>query len=823
MAKKKGGSRGSASRPARGPSKGTPARRKGRSDDRRTRARPKKGATPSWGQRLRDGLARVLRWVRDELLLAALGVAVGLALAAALLYADARVAVRAYLADPPRTEPTTVWSAPMRLRAGEPLDPGAFEADLLAATYEAVATLTGPGQFVRRGDTFEVWTAPVQGPVVALSGGRHTIAVADGRVRRVEPGEVAVLRPTKLATLGDLDAARTPVTLDTVSPWMAPALLAIEDARFREHVGIDPIGIARALVNNLRGRDLEGGSTLTQQLAKNLFLGRERTIQRKLREVFHAAALEAELDKDALLELYLSEVYLGHVGGVPIHGVEEAARAWFGKSARRLDAAEAATVAGVIASPNVYSPLRSHEHALARRQQVLRRMVHVRAITEEQAAQALDAPLATVAVPPTRAWRLPWVVDAALDAAEDAVGDVFDEAHGLHVYTTVQPHLQRAAAATVDRTLGALAEAHPEAADVQGALVHVEVATGDVVAIVGGRDHGESPFHRATRAWRQAGSTVKPLTLLGALDHDPRLTLATLVEDAPLTRRWEGQVWSPTNYDGRNLDPLPVRRALEQSRNLPAVRIAERLGAGRQRDLFVRAGLTKATDLPSAALGAFPVTPLQLAGAYTAFAGEGEARAPRLLLGILGGDGTPRLVTRPDRTPLARPDSAVLVADALRGVLLRGTGRRVARLGLPVDERTPLAGKTGTTDNGRDAWFAGFDGERAVVVWVGRDRADLGLTGGEAALPTWAAYVQATGGPRGHLPDHPAVVRAGVCASTGRPPCRACDDLVQERFRRGTVPDCADPPRRGRADRPGRGAEDDAEETPTLPAEARPG
>jgi membrane peptidoglycan carboxypeptidase len=675
--------------------------------------------------------------------------------------------VRAWLAAPPVPTTTTVWSAPPLVRIGEPYPLDALVGDLVAAGYERGAGARREDTFVVDGSTVRLNRARHVGPGWVIPAGEVRITLDGDHVSATSPADGVSLLPVPLATVGDLESRRDPVALDAVSPFMVPALLAIEDARFHDHVGVDPIGILRALVRTAIYGDLQGGSTLTQQLAKNLFLGPERTVQRKLKEVFYAAALESELDKDALLELYLSEVYLGHHGGMPLYGVEQAARAWFGKSAAHLTAGEAATMAGVIASPNVYSPLRSHEHALARRDQVIERMVYVRALTEDQAAAARREPLATMGAGPSASWQAPWVVDEALEQATEALGPRLSQGEA-HIHTHIQLHLQRAAQRAVTEGLAELAEAHDDAADAEAALVVVRARDGGVLAMVGGRDFVKSPFHRAVDARRQAGSTVKPLTALGAFDLLPDVTPATLLQDAPLSRRFDGRTWTPTNYDGVHLGPVSVRRTIEGSRNVPAVLLSERLGAGRQKRLFQSTGLTGATDLPSAALGAFPTTPLELAGAYTVFPTNGTVHAPVLLRVITGPDGDVLFEPKPDAHSVADPVPTALTRKLLQGVMTHGTARGARLSG-------NLGGKTGTTDRGRDAWFVGFDPTATVSVWVGRDKADLGLSGGEAALPIWADFARDVGMPRGRFTDPAGIAATEVCTATGRPPDDACE------------------------------------------------
>lgn len=730
-----------------------------------------------------------LSW-RGALAVVVLGLCLGAVATAMVLYGDAARKVTAWQDTPPATRPTTVWSAPMLLRQGEPADADLLARDLRAAGYEPVSALTADDQFVRQGSTFQVRSRGGAGAGWKVGPATGKLKVEAGRVAEVEPKAGLQLRPTTLAVIGDLQARRSPIRLAEISPWMVPALLSIEDARFRDHAGVDPIGITRAVLANLLGRS-EGGSTLTQQLAKNLFVGAQRTMRRKVEEAFLAAALERAFDKDALLELYLSEVYLGHADGMPIYGVAQAARAWFGRPPDRLTVAECATLAGVIASPNAWSPLRDAEAAEKRRNVVLDRMVTVRALTEAQAAEARAEPLSLVPVDVSASWEAPWAVSAAVAAAGDALGETFRAGSGLAVFSTVQPHLQRAAEQALADGMDKLGAAKAEAKDAQAAAAVVRSDDGAVLAVVGGRDFKTSPFHRATSAWREAGSTIKPLTVLLALDKDPTLGPSTLLVDQPITRVHDGKRWTPRNYDGTYLGKVTLRRAVETSRNIPMVLLAEPLGWSTLQEHLRTAGLSHATDLPSASLGGFPTTVVELAGAYTAFSEGGSARTPHLLLGVADADGRALLDTEVSTHRLGSGRSAALVRHLLEGVITDGTAHRAASLGI----HGAFAGKTGTTDEARDAWFVGLDPEVVTAVWVGNDRGVLGLTGGDAALPVWAGLMNALGAPRGRFGDPDDLVGVPVCSSTGRPPCGSCAATRTEYFPRGQVPtaDCSAP------------------------------
>jgi len=761
-------------------SEGEPAPKAARAKPAGAKARPRKtkgakAAPVSWK-----------RWLLTEVAVLGAGVSAGLVIAGGFLWQRAVADVDAYLAAPQRPVPGVIWSAPMSLREGQRVSMATLAGDLLAAGYER-SDKAGPrdgavGTFSVNADGFSVWTAPFPGGPRA--GGSHALTIRDGLLTEVEPGSRALLHPTVLATVGDLDAQRVDVKLADLSRWVEPALLTMEDARFRQHHGVDPIGLLRAILrNSVAGQEVQGGSTLTQQLAKNLFLSSERRLQRKVREAFFAAALESKLSKDELLELYLSEVYLGQMGGLPLHGVEAAARSWFGKSASRLELHEAAAIIGVIPAPNSYSPVRHPEKAQSRRDLVLSKLHERGAIDDDELAAAKAQPLALRGLEPSRVRRAPYAVDVAVEQAEVALGQGALATGGYQVYTHIQPALQRAAEEAVAAGMAALEAENPELANAQVALVAVDVRDGGVVAMVGGRSYATSPFNRAIDAHRQAGSTVKPLTLLAGVELD-LFTPATVFDDQPLTRTFDGTRWTPRNYDGRFVGEITARRAIETSRNIPAVLMAEKVGATRLQRFYTEAGLPDATQLPSAALGGFLVTPLELAGSYTVFA-DGRAARPRVLDRVTGGDGGEVLAFPADRSVLASPRSAAVALSVLEGVLTHGTGAGAARYGVKG-----AAGKTGTTDNGRDAWLVGLTPEIAVAVWVGLDQGDLGRTGGEVAMPVWARFIAASG--TGGTFDRPeGMVSVTLCPESGQVASAECPTTTSDWFPANQVPTTA--------------------------------
>jgi penicillin-binding protein 1B len=727
-------------------------------------ARKKKPAPPSWKLRLGCWSLGVLLgligggagvfWVLEQ---------------AALAEVDARLSGAVWASN------GRVLSAPMELWPGLEISAADVVEDLRAAGHGRVSEITEIGDFMVRDQDILIRTA--DGDVHLAFDERRLVAVA--------PVERVRLAPRLLASLQGPDGeAREPVGLDDVPDALEQAVLAMEDARFFEHRGIDPLGIARAVITNVvKGRPVQGGSTLTQQVVKNVFLTQEKTLERKFKEAILALALERSRSKEEILELYLNEIYLGQVGGVAVCGVAEAARVYFGKPIGRIGVGEAATLAGIVSAPNRYSPSRHPERALERRDITLRRMEAVGFLAPGEAARHAAQPLQVAPTPDGR-WA-PWMVDAALDRVESIHGQGSVAARGLVVHTTLQPGLQRLAERVVGASLLELQAKHPGAKGAEMALVAMRATDGAVVAMVGGRSYRDSAFNRALHGSRQVGSTVKPLNAMLAFEANLELSPGSVVLDEARSFDVDGEVWEPQNHDREFHGQMSLRDAVAQSRNLPAVILAEEVGFATLAGGLQRAGLDRAHGLPSMSLGAFDASPMALAGAYTAIPGAGLVAQAHWVVAVE--EGEVRTSTQGSgRTRLVGPRAAFLAEELLREVVATGTGRRAVSLGAPPG----VGGKTGTTDGGRDAWFAGHVGELVVVVWVGQDKGTaLGLGGATAALPAWSRFVGGTG-----LKPTPAqapegLVQVDICAESLEPAAEACPEIEGEWFGADQVPE----------------------------------
>jgi penicillin-binding protein 1B len=521
-----------------------------------------------------------------------------------------------------------------------------------------------------------------------------------------------------------LNEVRIPVRLRDLPDHLVNAVLAVEDKRFYDHHGLDPRRIAGAFVANVQARGIaEGGSTITQQLAKNLFLTASRTPLRKLREAALSIALELRHTKPEILEAYLNEIYLGRDGAAAIHGVGAAARFYFGKPASQLGVSESALLAGMIRSPNRLAPTRHPRAVRERRSLVLGLMLAQGRISNASAERARGARVPTRAYP-LRTLEARYFRDFAAASLRERMPE-----RGGAIYTTLDATLQRSAERAVARGLSRI-----DRAGAQAALVAIDPRTGDVLAMIGGRDYGASQFNRATDARRQPGSAFKPFVALAALeagaDGRPAFTLASTIQDEPLSVSTARGDWQPVNYDGGFRGDVTLRQALEQSLNVPFARVGLAIGPERIAKTAHQLGITSTlAPVPSLALGSSEVSLLELVRAYGVFATQGNLAATRTMTASAG---VRRAAPAPSVVRVADPAATFLVTSALMGAVQRGTGTAL-EVGRFYGDN---AGKTGTSNDWRDAWFIAYSPTIVVGVWVGYDEGrSLGLSGGTAAVP----------------------------------------------------------------------------------------
>ena len=637
--------------------------------------------------------------------------------------------------------PAKVYARPLELFVGAPLAAEDLVWELELLGYRAVTSARAPGQYSRSGSVFDIYTQgfdfpgerePARGVRLAIDGGRvSSLTGGAGNVSlmRLDPLQIGGIYPSH-------GEDRILLRLDDVPETLVAGLLTIEDRRFYEHRGFSVSGIARAAFSNLRsGRVVAGGSTITQQLVKNYYLTPERTIVRKLTEIAMAVLLELHVSKDAILESYLNEVYLGQEGPRAIHGFALAARHYFQAPLSQLGLHQQALLVGMIKGPSLYNPLRNPERALGRRNLVLDEMAEAGVINDGQAAVARAMPLGV-----HRASRRRDAFPAYLDLVRRQLGEEYRAADletlGLSIFTPFDPILQR----QLERSTSAVLDGLDEG--LESASIVTRVDTGEVAALVGGRRVRYAGFNRALDARRPAGSLLKPAVYLAALEQPERYTLATRLDDGPLRHEGQnGEVWEPENFEQTFHGEVPLHRALARSYNVATARLGLALGIDRVHDMLERLGLPEAPALPATTLGVGEYSPLMVARMYQAIAAGGFRMPLRSIRDIVDARGEPL-----KRYPLAydrRVDQRAvhLLHYALRAVVREGTGRSVYR---KLPQKFAVAGKTGTTDGYRDSWFAGFSGDLLAVSWIGHDdNLATGLTGATGAGRVWANFMAA--------------------------------------------------------------------------------
>lgn len=581
---------------------------------------------------------------------------------------------------------------------------------------------------------------------------------------------------------------RTPVSIDQIPMDLKTALIVTEDRQFYTHSGIDLKGILRAVIKDIMaGQFVEGASTITQQLAKTLFLSQEKTIIRKIKEAILALQLERRYTKDELLALYLNQIYFGSGA----YGVESAAQLFFGKPASQMDLAQCALIAGLPKAPSRYTPLVNPDLAEKRRNLVLRLMLNQGLITDAQYQLATSQPVLNASRKAAPGFA-PYFVQFIRPALEAAVGPSLLYKGGLTVHTTLSQRLQQAAEAAVEDGLVRLQQRmrstiKPDASP-QGALVAIDIRTGGILAMVGGRHFSESAFNRAADARRQPGSVFKPVIYALAIARG--FTQASLVLDAPVVFKGgnKGEDWLPENFSKQYQGEMTLRRALTHSKNIPAVRLLERLGPSAVVQFAHKLGI----DSPlspnlSIALGATSSTLLEITAAFAVFPSGGNHISPHGVTEIIDRENVSLWRTRPAIRPVMTGAEAAIMVDMLQGVVEEGTGKQARRLNLPV------AGKTGTTNDFKDALFVGFSPAVAAGVWVGMDDASpLGNkeTGARAALPVWIDFMAATRPESTALyfdiPDN--MKKVWMDPVTGRAAADGDDGAVKALFVSGTEP-----------------------------------
>ncbi len=646
--------------------------------------------------------------------------------------------------------PARIYARPLELFTGRQLRPDQLEQELALLHYVKTADPKKPGDYRQdknhftlfsRGFYFSDGRRPATAIEVTLADNRITSLVGRQSTKplplfRLEPLHIASIYPQ-----GNED--RLFIPLDQTPELLIKTLLLTEDRQFYNHFGLRPLAIVRALAANLRaGKTVQGGSTLTQQLVKNFFLSSKRTLSRKVNEALMALILEYRYSKDEILESYINEIYLGQNGQLAIHGFAMAGRFYFGRNLDELSPDQIALLVGMAKGASYYNPRRHPQRARQRRDHILATMARAGLLTSAEAERLRQNPLGVSKTPPSSLTPYPAFVQLVRRQLRRDYRDQDLRSEGLSIFTTLDPLVQEQAQQSVARVLGALEKERKMQADtLQGALVICSVDQGEVQAVVGDRVPGQAGFNRALDMQRPVGSVIKPAVYLTALERPDRYNLLTTLYDTPLKVPVNGTDWQPKNYDKKFHGPLPLEQALVHSLNVATVQLGMDLGQDTVIDTLHRLGITREiTPYPSLLLGALELPPMEVLQMYQTI-GAGGYRTPlRAILAVTDLDH--RLLQRYPLTveQAAPPGPVFCLTHALEEVARSGTAASLQQL-LPKGLR--VACKTGTTDELRDSWLAGFSGSQAAVAWVGRDdNKSTGLTGSSGALRVWASVMK---------------------------------------------------------------------------------
>ncbi len=695
-----------------------------------------------------DGDSDSPSWRRRLLTCGLVAAAIGLGfLIPYTLYLNHQVSVR--FGEMRWQVPTRVYARPLLLAQGMAMDPNTLKTELDAASYRKDTQGVRPGTYAQNGAVWRISSRgfqDVSGPVgpsrieVSLSSGR-VIGVRDASQNRAIKS--ARLDPARIATLyGQKQEERRLVRISEVPPMLTDTLQAVEDRDFARHHGIDVGGIARAAFVWVTsgGKTKQGASTLTQQLARSglLGIGQERTLSRKLNEIMYSLIMEARFDKATILEAYLNQVYLGQRGAQEIHGMASGAEFCFGRQLDDLSTEQIALLVGMVKGPNWYDPRRNPERALARRNWVLAKMLETKIIDQAEYDRAMKTSLGVTAMPGTiLANRFPAYVDLvrrqlARDYPQDAL-----QGAGLSVMTGMSPTAQAYAEGAVTRTLKAVGTGNR--VPLQAGVVVTDVHNGEVVAVIGSRSFDEHGFNRAVEAQRPVGSLLKPFVYLLALAQPDKYSLASWIDDGPISvALGNGRRWTPGNSDGRSHGTVRMIDALAESMNQATVRVGMNVGPQRLSELVRALAGIETSENPSIILGAVDQSPYAMAQLYQFLASGGQIQPLYAVRGVLDASG--KALNRYDNAskPAQQGDAiaARLVTTALQHAVTSGTGHQLMADGLG---RLAPAGKTGTSNDSRDSWFAGWTGDHLAVIWVGNDQnKPTGLYGATGAMRVWS-------------------------------------------------------------------------------------
>jgi penicillin-binding protein 1B len=692
--------------------------------------------------------------------------------------------------------PARVYARPLELYPGLKLRPEQLGAELAMLGYRDADNQLDPGSFRQQRNEFTIATRPFvfwDGAQAALQlradfDGSHLRSLTD--LKTEKPVTLARLDPLLIGGIYPAhNEDRVLVKLNEVPPLLIKGLIAVEDRQFYTHHGVDPRGVARALVTTLRGAGVQGGSTLTQQLVKNFFLTPERTLRRKFTEMIMAQLLELHYSKEEILEAYANEIYLGQDGNRAIHGLGLASHFYFNRPLSQLDLPQAALLVGLVKGPSYYDPRRHPARALSRRNLVLEEMRQQQAITQQQYATARATGLGVVEQAPGGTSLYPAFVELVHRQLRRDYREEDLRSEGLQIFSSLDPLAQFAAERALTTRLTQLEKSRripPKA--LEGAIVVSNTQNGEIQVLVGGRNTRYEGFNRALDTERPVGSLIKPVIYLTALERPDAYTLATLLDDSPLVWRERGAAdWEPHNYDKAFHGRVPLRLALANSYNVSSVRLGLSLGVSTIMDNVRRLGVERDLNTyASSLLGADGLSPLEVTQMYQSIASGGFRVPLRAIREVLTAEGQPL-----QRYPLSieqviEPGPAYLITNALQSVVREGTANDLNKF---LSPDIHVAGKTGTTNDLRDSWFAGYTGDRLAVVWIGRDdNQPINMTGASGAMTVWGDMMAKLDPDPLEPPRPDNIEMVWVDSTTGRRADDNCQGAVSLPFIHGSAP-----------------------------------
>ena len=647
--------------------------------------------------------------------------------------------------------PSKVYARSMELRPEMHLNADGFEKELRLMAYELVKTIPQrAGQFRRWGDHFELISRDFKAGPAKHKSKAIRLEIKDQRVVVLEhlfkPENIDLVHLDP-ALIGSIYPERTEdrklLKLEDVPERLIKTLIAVEDRSFYSHFGINPLAILRALVINIKsGERKQGGSTLTQQLVKNLFLSSERSYWRKLNEAIMALLLEFHYDKKSILQAYVNEVYLGQNKSASVHGFELGSQFYFNKSIKQLTTEQGALLIGLIKGPSYYNPRRNKQRAIDRRNLVLEVMYEQQVISQLHYEKSIKQPLGVVSRTGNISVKYPAFIDLIKRQLKARFSSQVLKHDGLQIFTTLDPQVQMTAEKTIKSSLKRI-QYRAKDVPLQTAVIISDIATAEVQALIGDREVAFQGFNRALDASRQVGSLIKPAIYLAALNSNSQasdgFTLASVLSDSKLSlQSRNGDVWQPQNYDKKFRGDVILHDALVYSYNVPSVRLGLKIGLEDIVNTLRNLGLQKDVPIyPSMLLGAFELTPFEVANMYQTIAANGHQRNLHAIRSVLSHEGKPLVHYADEQKYTINEKVMYLLKTALHDVTQEGTAKKLSTFGIK------LAGKTGTTDDLRDSWFAGFSADKLGVVWVGNDdNLETGLTGATGALTIWSGIFE---------------------------------------------------------------------------------